>query len=67
MEVKKFLDDELYIKGAEIEHIGNMAIKELQKENKKNGIPLVYSINGNIYYELPNGQITNKSPFNSTD
>jgi len=63
MEVKKFNDLNLYLKGFEIETIGNKAIKYIQKENKKLGIPLVYSVDGKIYYELANGTITTKSPF----
>lgn len=38
--------------------IGNRAIKTIRKENKKKGIPLVYSIDGKILYELPDGRVT---------
>jgi hypothetical protein len=63
MEVKVFDDLTLYLKGHEIETIGNEAIKAVQAENKKKGIPLVYSVDGKIYYELANGTVTTKSPF----
>jgi len=63
MEVKIFSDLNLYLKGFEIEAIGNKAIKNIQEENKKKGIPLVYSIDNKIYYELADGTITTKSPF----
>jgi hypothetical protein len=63
MEVKYFNDLSLIIKGFEIEAIGNKAIKKVQRENKKKGIPLVYSVDGKIYYELANGTITTESPF----
>lgn len=53
----------LYIKGFEIESIGNSAIKKVQSENHKLGIPLVYSVDGMIYYELADGTVTKKSPF----
>lgn len=63
MEVKQFSDIELYLKGLEIESIGNQAVKRVQKENRKNGIPLVYSVDGKIYYELADGTVTTNSPF----
>lgn len=65
MEVKKFSDLNLYLKGFEIESIGNQAVKKAQEENRKKGIPLVYSVDGKIYYELADGTITTNSPFKS--
>ena len=38
--------------------IGNRAIKKAQENNRKKGIPNVYSINGKIVFQLPNGDIT---------
>lgn len=38
--------------------IGNRAVKKAQQENRRKGIPNVYSINGKIIFELPNGQLT---------
>lgn len=49
---------ELIKLGQQIISIGNKAIKTIQKENKKKGIPLVYSVDGKIFYELPNGRVT---------
>jgi hypothetical protein len=63
MEVEKFDDLMLYLKGFEIEDIGNKAIKQVQKENRELGIPLVYSVNDKIFYELADGTVTSKSPF----
>lgn len=63
MEVKKFSDLNLYLKGFEIESIGNQAVKKVQEENRTKGIPLVYSVDGKIYYELANGVVTTNSPF----
>jgi len=63
MEVKKFNDLNLYLKGFEIESIGNRAILQVQQENRELGIPLVYSVNGKIFYELADGTITTNSPF----
>ncbi|MEK8016855.1 MAG: hypothetical protein VSS75_008300 [Candidatus Parabeggiatoa sp.] len=41
---------------------GNYAVKKAQEKSLKKGIPNVYSKNGRIYYELPNGEITSKIP-----
>ena len=63
MEVDKFDDLMLQLKGFEIEYIGNRAIKQVQEENRELGIPLVYSVNDKIFYELADGTVTSKSPF----
>lgn len=54
----------LFLKGAEIEMIGNKMIQEVRGDNTKLGIPLVYSVDGMIFYELADGTITKCSPFN---
>ncbi|MBC8527339.1 MAG: hypothetical protein H8D22_10910 [Candidatus Cloacimonetes bacterium] len=43
--------------------IGNRAVKKAQEENRKNGIPNVYSRDGKIYFELPDGTITTDYSF----
>ena len=63
MEVKKFDDIELYQWADEIQKIGNEAVNQVLKENREKGIPIVFSENGIIYYELPGGEITTVSPF----
>ena len=62
MENKEFDDIEIYRKAVRIERIGNIGVKKAIEENKSKGIPSVYSINGRIVYELPNGEITEKEP-----
>ncbi|MFO7847058.1 MAG: hypothetical protein R6V27_10880 [Balneolaceae bacterium] len=47
---------------AEITRLGNRGVRKAQEENRKLGLPNVYSKNGKIYYQLPNGQITTKKP-----
>lgn len=49
----------------DIRSIGNYAVKTAQDNNLKNGIPNVYSKNGHVYYQMPNGTITDKDPFES--
>jgi len=48
--------------GFEIIKIGNEAVKKTQKENLEMGIPNVYSLNGVIFYQLPDGTITMEEP-----
>ena len=53
---------ETYKRMYEFLRIGNRAVKKAQDENRKKGIPNVYSYNGHIYYELPNGELTKEDP-----
>jgi hypothetical protein len=41
----------------------NQAVKRVQAENRQRGIPNVYSINGIIYYELPDGSLSREDPW----
>jgi hypothetical protein len=43
--------------------IGNCAVHKALEENRRLGIPNVFSRNGKLYYELPNGEITTQDPF----
>ncbi|MGA1824399.1 MAG: hypothetical protein ACMUIP_07010 [bacterium] len=43
-----------------ITKIGTRAVKNAQEENRKYGLPSVYSKNRKIYYELPDGTITSE-------
>ena len=52
------LSPEIYKQTLEFLRIANRAAKRAQEENRKKGIPNVYSFNGHIYYELPNGELT---------
>ena len=59
------LSPEAYKRTRELLRIGNRAVKKAQEENRKKGIPNVYSYNGHIYYELPNGELTKEDPLNN--
>ncbi len=39
-----------------------VAVREAQEESRRLGVPNVYSFNGRIYYELPNGDIVRELP-----
>lgn len=46
----------------EIRKIGNYAVRKAQAENHAKGLPNVYSKNGVIYWQLPDGTITQNNP-----
>jgi len=46
-----------------IQQIGNNAVREAQRKSLENGIPNVYSKNGVVYFQLPDGTITMENPF----
>ena len=46
----------------EILKIASRAVKEAQRKSLENGVANVYSKNGNIYFQLPNGEITQEKP-----
>lgn len=54
---------EAYERLLRITQIGNRAVRKVQEENRKKGIPNVYARNGKPYYEMPDGTITTISPF----
>ena len=60
---KKFFNLEVMERAFEFEKIGNQGVLDAREENRKLGIPTVYMINDEILYELPDGTITEISPF----
>jgi CMP-N-acetylneuraminic acid synthetase len=63
MSGKKEISKEALNDFAEIQHIGTEAVKRAQAENRRLGIPNAYSQNGTLYFELPDGTITQDDPF----
>lgn len=57
------LSPDTYKQAHKLQRIANRAVKRAQEENRKKGIPNVYSFNGHIYYELPNGELTRENPY----
>lgn len=43
--------------------LANKAVKKAQAENRAKGIPNVYILNGRQVWQLPDGTLTDKSPF----
>lgn len=54
---KDKISRETYEQMAEIVRIGNRGVREAQEENHRLGLPNIYSRNGKIIYEMPNGEI----------
>ena len=46
----------------ELLRIGRAAVLKAQEESRRMGVPNVYSYDGVIYYELPNGELTTEVP-----
>ena len=42
--------------------IVNRAVHKAQEENRRNGVPNVYVVNGTIVWQLPDGTITTVDP-----
>ena len=52
-----------YSKIDELLRIGSLAVSKAQDESRLLGVPNVYSINGRLYYETPNGELTTSDPY----
>ena len=46
----------------QITRVANQAAHRAQEENRRLGIPNVFSRNGILYFELPDGTITTERP-----
>ena len=57
------LNKELYERFIEFEHIGNRAVRKAQEESRCFGVPNVYTINGIVHYERPDGTLTTEDPY----
>lgn len=47
--------------------IGRQATLKAQEESRKLGVPNVYSIDGELFYELPSGELTTEDPFSGEE
>lgn len=54
---------ELYKRASLFLSIGNDAVHSVQEKNRKLGIPNVYGMNGNVFFEMPDGKIVTESPW----
>ena len=63
VETKSIDNLKLYQEAFMFQSIGNEAVREAIQNNKEKNIVSVFSKDGVIYYKLPSGEITQKSPF----
>jgi hypothetical protein len=61
------LSIETYRWAAEILRVGNRAVRKAQEESRRLGVPNVYSHNGTLFYELPDGTLTTEDPLRASD
>ena len=57
MKKKTKLKPETYEMAKEFQRIGNLAVRRAQEENRRLGLPNIYSRNGKLIYEMPDGTI----------
>ena len=55
-------DLETFQKTDELIRIFRSAVRKAQAESRRLGVANVYSFNGQLYYELPNGDFTREAP-----
>ena len=48
---------------AKLTRIASRAVRKAQEENRKNGIPNMYVINGKKVWQMPDGSFSDKNPF----
>jgi len=63
MRTKKINDLNFYHRMAELVAIANRGVQMALEENRRRKIPVVFFMMNKIYYRLPDGTITSKSPF----
>ena len=56
------LDSNIYKRAIEVIAIGNRAIQSAREDLRNNWLPIVFSRNGKVYYELPDGSVTDQNP-----
>jgi hypothetical protein len=57
------LEADTYARVDELVRVGRRAVAKAQEENRRRGVPNVYSINDVLYYELPSGELTTVDPY----
>ena len=61
--IRSQLSAETYAAIDEIVRLGNRGVARAQENNRRLGVPNVYSINGRLYYEKSNGELSATDPF----
>jgi hypothetical protein len=53
---------ESFRRADELVSVFRSAVRKAQAESRRLGVANVYSLNGQLYYELPNGDYSRQSP-----
>ena len=61
--IRSQLSAETYAAIDEIVRIGSRGVAKAQERNRRLGVPNVYWINGRLYYETSNGELSATDPF----
>ncbi|MEN1681808.1 MAG: hypothetical protein AAGJ46_19685 [Planctomycetota bacterium] len=61
------VDETTMRRAAEFTRIGNEAVHQAQDDARRAGVPPVYSINGILHWELPDGSLTTEDPWQGKD
>lgn len=57
------LDTDFFEWASEMTRIGNAGVRRDQEKSRAAGVPPVYSINGILHWELPDGSLTTEDPW----
>lgn len=63
MKFNQFRNKKIYEEALQFAAIGNRGVQLALKESIRKGIPSVFGIMNKIFYRMPDGTITSKSPF----
>lgn len=63
MKFQKFRNKDIYKEALQFAAIGNRGVQMALNESQRKGIPVVFGILNKIFYRMPDGTITTKSPF----
>jgi hypothetical protein len=63
--IRSQISAETYAAIDEIVRIGNRAVAKAQENNRRLGVPNVYSINGRLYYETSTGELSVTDPIDN--
>ena len=63
MNRKSKLTPEVRARLDKLSQLAKEAIAEAQEESRRLGVPNVYSIDGRLHYELPNGELSLEDPY----
>jgi hypothetical protein len=61
--IRQTTSDEASRRAGEVAEIMQAAVERAQEESRRLGVANVYSIDGVLWYELPNGELTRDDPY----